>query len=100
MTSVSGSNPRIFGRFAPSMPAEGKIGELENRRIEAHRLGEQDDPAVVGRAIIGADKLPAVIIGIMRHQKNRLLALHDFARDKRCTIWRLIKGPRVSDHNI
>ena len=54
---------------------------------------QSDDLAVFERAIAGADKLPTVIIRVVRDVKNRLSPLKHLPRGMDRAVPRLIKWP-------
>jgi len=92
--------PRVLGRIAKSMPPDGHVRELQNRRVKLNRFVQCNDPAVLQAAIAGTDKLPAFITGIMCDEKNGLFVVENFTRDENCAISRLIKWPRIFAHHL
>jgi hypothetical protein len=87
------AHPCVLCGISQGVPTDGKISELQNRRIKVDSLMEGNNLSIFTRAIAGPDELPTMIIGVMRDAKDRFLPLKHLPRCKHCTVPRLIKWP-------
>src|ERR1043165_8404465 len=93
------SNPRLFNRRTPSVPANGKVSDLQHRAIQLHCLFQRNDFGIFCSRL-AAEKLPTIIIGVVCDTKNRLLALQHLARSKHSAVTRLIEWPWLRAYHL
>jgi hypothetical protein len=87
--------PSFTHRVANSLPPWLEVCNFENSRVKLNNLLESNELGVSHRSLGAADELPAMVIGIVRHQQYRLRAIQDLPRRKRGAIAWLVERPSV-----
>jgi hypothetical protein len=77
------------------MPPHWEIRERNKRTIECDHLLEGNNPSIFDARRIYAEKLPPVIVGIVRNVEHGLLTFEDLANRNYSAVALLIEWPIV-----
>src|SRR5215213_6836323 len=92
------SLPRRAVRLAPSPPAKRKVGHLIHTCVPFYDGSEANDPGIGVIVRCAAKKLPAAVILIVPHEKDRRQSFENLDGGECRSIRRVVEGP-VCVHN-
>jgi hypothetical protein len=93
---VGRSMPRRFPRAAPCMPARRQVGQFEDGWIHDHDFLKPDDARIVLCRVVHPQKLPPVIVFVVRHVQDRGAGKDNRAQTDRRSVSRLVEGQSPS----
>src|SRR5947207_85091 len=89
------SLPRLSDTHPNRSPAGRQVSDLDEGAVVAVNLLEGDNHGVSSRLGTRIMELPAVIVGVVVHMRDRLTAAENVSRSENSAIRRLIKRPWV-----
>jgi hypothetical protein len=87
------AQPRIIRAFTRSCPSGRKVRKIAKTGVSSDHFSKRDEDRVTRPGL--AEKLPAMVMQVVRHQKNGLAVLDNLANRDNGAVGRLIKWPIV-----